>query len=183
MTGPASGSAADWSAVGHRSLLEPAPGLRPFQDGALFDRIGGQVTVDRLVDSLYARFEADRVIRPLFGTHLATEREKQKLFFAEWLGGPYRYSESAYGGLSRHHEDLPITRPVAERWLGHLGAALRDAVPDERDAGLVLERAHSVALALVNDNGSPPMDGPAPASAARRHRSERVASCGSAPAR
>jgi hypothetical protein len=53
--------------VSHRRFLDLAPGLRPLQHGALFDRIGGQATVDRLVDSLYDRFEADAVIRPFFG--------------------------------------------------------------------------------------------------------------------
>src|ERR1700722_16677543 len=93
----------------HRRMLGPAPGLRPFQDGAMFDRIGGQVTVDRMVDSLYDRFENDRVIRPLFGRDLSNGREAQKRFFAEWIGGPPCYSESAWGALYRHHEDLPIT--------------------------------------------------------------------------
>ena len=76
------------------------------------------------VIALYDRFEDDRVIRPLFGRDLSSGREAQKRFFAEWLGGPPRYSESAWGALYRHHEDLPITRALAERWLGHLRGAL-----------------------------------------------------------
>jgi hypothetical protein len=68
--------------------LDPAPGLRPLGDSALFDRIGGQATVDSLVDSVYARFEADGVIRPFFWRDLSNGLKRQKLFFAEWLGGP-----------------------------------------------------------------------------------------------
>ncbi len=63
----------------------------------LFDSIGGQATADRLVDCLYARFEADHVIRSFFGGDLAPQRQRQKLFVAEWLGGPPRYSDSAWG--------------------------------------------------------------------------------------
>ncbi|HEX4540727.1 MAG TPA: hypothetical protein VH112_10820, partial [Acidimicrobiales bacterium] len=85
--------------VGHRRFLDLEPGLRPLEDRALFDRIGGQGTVDRLVDSLYDRFEADAVIRPFFGRDLANGRNRQKRFFAEWLGGPPRYSNSAWGAL------------------------------------------------------------------------------------
>ena len=118
--------------VGHRRFIDLVPGLRPLQDSALFDRIGGQTTIDRLVDSLYDRFEADAVIRPFFGRDLANGRIRQKRFFAEWLGGPPRYSESAWGALYQHHEDLPITRAVAERWLDHLRGALGDAVPADR---------------------------------------------------
>ena len=57
--------------LSHRRLLDLTPGLRPLPDPLLFDRIGGQPTVDRLVDSLYDRFEADRMLRPFFGNNLA----------------------------------------------------------------------------------------------------------------
>jgi truncated hemoglobin YjbI/ankyrin repeat protein len=158
--------------VSHRCFLD-APGLRPLQDGTVFDRIGGQATVDRLVDCLYDRFEADDVIRPFFGTSLANGRSKQKRFFAEWLGGPPRYSDSAWGALYQHHEDLPITGAIAERWLDHFRAALSDAVPGS-DAATILERARAVALALVNSEHEPARR-PFTAS---RHRSQRIASCG-----
>jgi truncated hemoglobin YjbI len=160
----------------HRRMLGPAPGLRPFAESTVFDRVGGQATVDRLVDSLYDRFEADGVLRPLFGRDLSTRRKRQRLFFAEWLGGPPRYSESAWGALYRQHEDLPITRAVAERWLGHLRGALSDTVPDEDDAALIVGRAQAVALALVNHEGPALSAGRGPGTS--RHRSERVASCG-----
>jgi len=160
----------------HRRMFGPAPGLRPFAESTVFDRVGGQATVDRLVDSLYDRFEADGVLRPLFGRDLSTQRKRQKLFFAEWLGGPPRYSESAWGALYHQHEDLPITRAVAERWLGHLRGALTDTVPGEDDATLIAERAQAVALALVNHEGPAPSAGRGPGTS--RHRSERIASCG-----
>jgi truncated hemoglobin YjbI/ankyrin repeat protein len=167
------GSSVD-SDVSHRRLLASAPALRPLEDGVLFDRIGGQAAVDRLVDSLYDRFEADAVLRAFFGRDLAGGRARQKRFFAEWLGGQPRYSESAWGGLYQHHEDLPITPMVAERWLGHLGAALSDAVPAEVDAADILERARAVALVLVNSEHAPG----GRTAATSRHRSQRVAACG-----
>src|SRR5882672_7845503 len=37
----------------HRGFLDHAPGFRPFRDSGLFERIGGQPTVDGLVDLLY----------------------------------------------------------------------------------------------------------------------------------
>ena len=159
--------------VSHRHFLDLASGFRPLQDGVLFHRIGGKATVDRLVDALYDRFEADDVIRPFFGAGLANERVRQKRFFAEWLGGPARYSESAWGGLYQHHEDLPITPAIAERWLGHFRVALSDAVPDG-DAATILARGCAVALAFVNSENEPA--GRAPGTS--RHRSERIASCG-----
>jgi hemoglobin len=148
--------------------------LRPLDHSRLFEGIGGQVTIDRLVDCLYDRFEADAVIRPLFGRDLANDRFRQKRFFAEWLGGPSLYSDSAWGGLHKHHEDLPITAAIAERWLEHFSRALDDAIPARRDAAQVLDRAREVALLLVNSGPEP--DGPG--ARLSKHRSQQVASCG-----
>jgi ankyrin repeat protein len=76
--------------------------------------------------------------------------------------------------LYQHHEDLPITRAVAERWLDHLRGALSDAVPAASDAASILERAQAVALVLVNSEHE--RAGRTPG--ASRHRSQRIASCG-----
>jgi len=159
--------------VSHRRFSDFSPGFRPPQDDSLFERIGGQATVDRLVDSLYDRFEADATIRPLFGSDLTSGRTRQKRFFAELLGGPSHYSESAWGGLTQHHEDLPVTPAVAERWLDQLSGALEDAVPARDDAALILERARAVALVLVNVD-----EGPIGSKGTSRHRSQHVAACG-----
>jgi truncated hemoglobin YjbI/ankyrin repeat protein len=155
-------------------LLELAASPRRLADDALFDRIGGQDTIDRLVDRLYERFEADAVIRAFFGRDLSNERDKQKRFFAEWLGGPPRYSESAWGALYQHHEDLPITTSIAERWLDQFSGALGDAIPSARDADRILEGARAVALSLVNSDQEPAGRTPG----ASRYRSHQVASCG-----
>src|SRR5204862_7939562 len=54
----------------HRGFLDYAPGFRPFRGTDLFERIGGQPTVDRLVDLVYEGIEDDDQLRPLFGRHL-----------------------------------------------------------------------------------------------------------------
>jgi hemoglobin len=144
----------------------------------LFDRIGGQATVDRLVDSLYDGFASDKALRPLFGRDLSRDRQHQKRFFAEWLGGPARYSESAWAGLHQRHEDLPITGDQADRWLGHFRRALDDAVTSEVDRTVIFDCAQAVASALINheQKGEPP---PRRQSAAElKHRSAMIATCG-----
>jgi truncated hemoglobin YjbI/ankyrin repeat protein len=140
----------------------------------MFARVGGQATVDMLVDALYDRFGTDRTIRVFFGRELTNGRARQKRFFAEWLGGPPSYSESAWGGLFRHHEDLAISRAVADRWLGHFRAAVHASVSDDLDADAIVERAQEVASSLVNSDRDPSAHQPGTA----RHRSEQVASCG-----
>lgn len=166
----------------HRSLLEHPPGFRPFRGSDLFDRIGGQATVDELVDRLYDGLENDEQLRPLFPRDLAYGRSMQKLFFGEWLGGARRYSEEAHDGLGHRHADVPITWAFAGRWLGHFRGALEATVTSESDRGAIFAQLSSLALVLVNGQVAPagPTDrGDRPAgtrgSSSRRHE---VATCG-----
>jgi truncated hemoglobin YjbI len=139
----------------HRGLLNHAQGFQPFRGTDLFERIGGQPTIDRLVDLLYAGIEDDDQLRPLFPRDLADGRSMQKLFFAEWLGGPRRYIERAHAGLSQRHDGLPITPALASRWLGHFRRAMEATVAAEDDRGVIFEQVRSLALALVSGQAAP----------------------------
>ena len=160
-TGAAAGSyasetnaASSW-ALQHRSLLDHPPGFRPFRGTDLFERIGGQPTIDRLVDLLYEGIGDDDQLRPLFPRDLADGRSMQKLFFAEWLGGPRRYSEQAHAGLRHRHDGLPITPALASRWLGHFRRAMEATVAAEDDRRAIFAQVRSLALALVSGQVAP----------------------------
>ncbi len=135
--------------LAHRVLLDHPPGFRPFRGTGLFERIGGQPTVDELVNRLYDGISGDPRLRPLFPRDLAEGRAMQKLFFAEWLGGPGRYSEQAWTGLRHRHDDVPITPALADRWLGHFRRALVATVGTEVET--IFQPARALAQALVND--------------------------------
>jgi hypothetical protein len=62
--------------IEHRRFLDTSAPRR-LNDAGVFARIGGQPTVDRMVDALYDRFEEDPMLRPLFGSDLAVERANQ----------------------------------------------------------------------------------------------------------
>ena len=141
--GPATG-------LEHRSLLDDAPGFRPFRDTGLFERIGGQPSVDRLVDLLYEGIADDDRLRPLFGRDITASKPRQKLFLAEWLGGPPRYSEVAWTSLKHSHDGKPITHALADRWLGHFNRALAATVQAESDRRMISGRIRPLAMALVN---------------------------------
>lgn len=139
----------------HRRLLDHPPGFRPFRGTNLFERIGGQPAIDRLVDLLYEGIGDDDQLRPLFPRDLAGGRSMQKLFFAEWLGGPRRYSEQAYAGLRHRHDGLPITPALADRWLGHFHRAMVATVAAGDDRGAILTQVRSLAMALVSGQVAP----------------------------
>jgi truncated hemoglobin YjbI/ankyrin repeat protein len=138
------------ASLAHRALFDHAPSFRPFRDTDLFARLGGQSTVDRVVDALYDGFASDEVLRPMFGKDLDGERARQKFFFAEWLGGPRRYSDIGHAGLKHRHDGLPITRALAGRWLGHFRRALDAAVAAEHRQA-IFTQAERLAFALVNE--------------------------------
>src|SRR5215470_16596583 len=139
----------------HRSLLDHPPGFRPFRGTDLFGRIGGQPTIDRLVDLLYEGIGDDGQLRPLFPRDLADSRSMQKLFFAEWLGGPRRYSSRAHAGLGHRHDGLPITPALAGRWLVHFRRAMETTVAAENDRRAIFAAVRSLAMALVSRPAAP----------------------------
>jgi truncated hemoglobin YjbI/ankyrin repeat protein len=139
----------------HRSLLNHPPGFRMFRGTDLFERIGGQPTIDRLVDVLYEGIGDDDQLRLLFPRDVAGGQRMQKLFFAEWLGGPPRYSEQAHAGLRHSHDGLPITPALASRWLGHFRRALEATVEASKARRAIFAQVRSLAMALVSGQAAP----------------------------
>ncbi len=123
---------------------------------SLLERIGGRGVVERIVDGLYDGIEADPSLRPMFVTDLAGERDKQKDFFCQWLGGEPEWTRHhAYNGLQHRHSHIHITREAANRWLGHLTGALDTAVDEERHRKEILAVARPMALSFVNEDAPP----------------------------
>jgi truncated hemoglobin YjbI/ankyrin repeat protein len=139
----------------HRRFLARPDAHRPFAGGDVLARAGGRAAVAALIDGLYDRIETDAALRPLFGRDLVNEREAQKRFFTEWLGGDADYSERAYLPLKHRHDLLPITRALAKQWLSHFRGALAAAVPDEDARRAVYEKTCVLAMALVNEAEPP----------------------------
>jgi truncated hemoglobin YjbI len=139
----------------HRRFLAHSEVHRPFVGSDLFARIGGRPTVESLIDGLYDRIEGDTALRPLFGRDLTNEREAQKRFFSEWLGGKGEYSDRAYSPIKHRHDLIPITRALAGKWLSHFHQSLDLAVIDVPARKAIFEKTSVLAMVLVNENGPP----------------------------
>jgi len=139
----------------HRRFLAHPEAHRPFVGGDLLQRIGGTNAVGLLIDRLYDHIGTDAALRVLFNRDLTNEREAQKRFFCEWLGGDGGYSGSAYLSLKHRHDLLPITRALAEKWLSHFCDALNSAVPDVQARRAIQDKIGLVAMALVNEGAEP----------------------------
>src|SRR5262245_40913232 len=105
--------------------------FHPFAGSEVYARAGGRAAIAALIDGLYDRIEGDAALRALFGRDLSNERESQKRFFTEWLGGgDGAYTQRADVPIKHRHDLLPITRALAEKWLDHFASALEEAVAD-----------------------------------------------------
>ncbi len=85
---------------------------------SLFERVGGEAGVEKLVDEFYQRVLADGELASFFSnTALEKLRRMQYEFFAAALDGPVKYTGRALGPA---HSGLGITRRHVKRFLDHL---------------------------------------------------------------
>ena len=120
--------------------------------------------MERLVEALYDRIEADAELRTLFPADLGPGRERQQWFLEQWLGGEPRYSrERGEPFLRRRHFPFVITEAAAERWLSHMAASLSEiarsgAGVDAAVAAEVMQRLRPLALHMVNADDDVPRE-------------------------
>ena len=117
----------------------------------LYERIGGEATVTRLMDSFYERVLADPELAPFFaGVSLQKVRSMQTLFFCAALDGPFEYSGRP---LATVHYGRGIRPPHLARFVGYLLATLRDLHLDENDVLEIVSRIDTYADEITGDTG------------------------------
>jgi len=93
------------------------PGMSD-QPGNLYERIGGEHGIERLVDDFYQRVLADPELAPFFAhVPMAKLRAMQKEFFSEALGGPLFYSGRS---IREIHAGRGIRKAHLRRFMQHL---------------------------------------------------------------
>jgi hemoglobin len=101
---------------------------------SMFERIGGTVTIDRLVESFYRRMDAlpeASSIRAMHPDDLVSTKQVLKRYLTEWTGGPKLYSvEKGHPRLRQRHMGFPIGSAERDAWLLCMRGALEEAVAD-----------------------------------------------------
>lgn len=102
---------------------------------SMFERIGGTVAIDRLVESFYHRMgtlpEAAG-IRAMHPDDLASTKLVLKRYLSEWTGGPKLYSpEKGHPRLRQRHIGFPIGGSERDAWLLCMRGALEEVVADD----------------------------------------------------
>ena len=112
---------------------------------SMFERIGGAVVIDRLVEAFYARMDAlpeATTIRAMHAPHLGQVKSVLKRYLSEWTGGPKLYSpEKGHPRLRQRHMGFAIGNAERDAWLLCMRGAMEETIPDgvarqELDAAL-----------------------------------------------
>jgi hemoglobin len=107
-------------------------------DGArprtLFDIIGGQPTVDRLVEAFYRRMDTlpeAAELRAMHHPDLTMTIDVLKRYLGEWMGGPNLYSaERGHPRLRMRHMKFVIGPAERDAWMLCMRGALEETIPD-----------------------------------------------------
>lgn len=95
---------------------------------AIFDRIGGAVAIDRLVEAFYDNMDSmpeARTIRAMHGPDLGEIRKVFKRYLTEWTGGPALYSpEKGHPRLRQRHMPFPVDNAARDAWMTCMTKAL-----------------------------------------------------------
>ena len=101
---------------------------------SMFDRIGGAVVIDRLVEAFYRRMDelpAATTIRTMHAADLGPTKSVLKRYLSEWTGGPKLYSpEKGHPRLRQRHIRFAIGDGERDAWLLCMRGALEETVAD-----------------------------------------------------
>jgi hemoglobin len=124
----------------------------------LFEAIGGEPTIRRLVEAFYPKVYQDADLSPLFPGGMEIIMHKQRLFLTQFTGGPPLYSDQ-YGPpqMRQRHLDFEVTPRRAQAWLRCMKEAMDDIGLSGYARQWFYERLTQVAGYMVNteDGGSP----------------------------
>ncbi|MDQ7025551.1 MAG: globin [Anaerolineae bacterium] len=117
----------------------------------VYELIGGEETFERLVQSFYAKVEADEELRAIFPEDLEPGKVHQKFFLMQYWGGPAIYSEErGHPRLRMRHNPFAITPHLRNRWVEHMLAAIDDVGIEEPSRSLMREYFERAASVMVN---------------------------------
>lgn len=118
---------------------------------SLYQRIGEEAAVRRIVDRFYDLMESDPAVAPLRAMHapdLGPMRERLAEFMSGWLGGPPTYFKRENARcMAMVHAPFPIDTSVRDQWLSCMHRALDDC-------GVAVELQNPIrqALALMTED-------------------------------
>ncbi|WP_314591213.1 globin [Paenibacillus terrigena] len=120
-------------------------------NSTIFEALGGEDSVRRLVAAFYPRVQRNALLGPLFPEDIMPVQEKQYMFLSQFFGGPSLYSDQ-YGHpmMRARHMHFPVTKEHADAWLQCMNEALQEIEIEDSLRNFVLERLSGPAYHFVN---------------------------------
>jgi hemoglobin len=120
----------------------------------VYDQIGGEPVVRRLVDTFYDAMDtlpgAQR-IRAMHPASLDGSRDRFFWYLSGWLGGPPLYVEKrGHPMLRRRHLPFPIDQAAADAWMVCMFHALDATIEDGSLRAFLEQRLGEVAAHMIN---------------------------------
>jgi hemoglobin len=126
---------------------------------APYERIGGAVVVDRLVEAFYRRMQTlaeAKLILDMHPSNLDHTKATLKRYLSEWLGGPKLYSpEKGHPRLRQRHIGFSIGAAERDAWLLCMRGALAETVADAKARQDVDDAMTKLADWMRNQAGNP----------------------------
>jgi hemoglobin len=126
---------------------------------SMFERVGGTVTIDRLVETFYGRMDVlpeAQVIRAMHQADLGPTKNLLKRYLCEWMGGPKLYSaEKGHPRLRQRHMGFKIGEQERDAWLLCMSGALEETVADVRARHEIYATLAKLADWMRNQAGNP----------------------------
>jgi hemoglobin len=130
-------------------LLDTAFMTAHEQPSSVFDLLGGQAAVERIVDAFYDRVDTlpeAAAVRALHPADLAGSRAVLKKYLTQWLGGPPLYSrERGHPRLRARHLPFSIGAPERDAWLLCMRGALEEVVEEPAVREAILQQLSKTA--------------------------------------
>jgi len=126
---------------------------------APYERIGGAVVIDRLVEAFYRRMATlaeAKLILDMHPTNLVLTKATLKRYLSVWLGGPKLYSpEKGHPRLRQRHMGFSIGAAERDAWLLCMRGALAETVADDQARQEVDAAMTKLADWMRNQAGNP----------------------------
>ncbi|MFD0698174.1 globin [Paenibacillus sp. GCM10027628] len=120
----------------------------------LYEYIGGEATIRKIVDAFYPKVLAHPMLAPIFPEDVEPLIEKQYLFLTQFFGGPPLYTDQHGNPMMRaRHSPFPITKNRAEAWLDCMQRTLEEVISSKEVRAIILDRLKGPAYFFVNKEG------------------------------
>ena len=114
----------------------------------LYEKIGGQPTIEKVVDDFHNRIMSDSTVSGFFAnTDMKKQRDHQIGFFSLILGGPKDYKGRS---MDKTHTGMGLQQPHFDAISKHLSEAMTSSGVSAVDAKAAMAEVEKLKPAILN---------------------------------